>query len=173
MTEKSYMTETTIIQMSEYQWTLKAVHLACAMAHSHRANVILLRLDYVRHPGYLGSEFGYTAPTVQETNLFAACKTIAEQYGILLRFESIQCATTVGALVTAADKFFADCLVAPLSAQSIPLWREFQIWNLTRQLSAVDCQFFTLDKLFEAISYYPKMSVLHNLSPIRKVAAKH
>lgn len=162
--------ETIIIQMSENRWTLQAVHFACAMTNNHQANIILLRLDYVQHPSYLGSEFGYTDPTIQEADLFATCQAIAEQYGLSIRFESIQCATRVGALVAAADEFFGDLLLAPIRAYNIPLWYRFQIWNLTRQLSAVDCQFFTLDQPSGVMPYFPEILRLHKFDPIKKLA---
>lgn len=141
---------TILVQMSDQSWTLQAIHLACAMACSNQTNIILLRLDYVKHPIHLGTDLGFNPPTNQEIAIIAACKNISEQYGVKLRFESFQCATTVGALVTAADEFFADILFAHIQATHIPFWHKLKTWDLTHRLSAIDCQLFTLDKPAQA-----------------------
>lgn len=135
-----------LVHLSEWDWTLQATHLACSLARSNRSDIILLRLDFVRHPGYLGTEFGATSPNQKEIALVKACVAITEQYSVRPWLESIQCVTLSGALVNAADQLAADILFAHLPAAYLPYWRRFQTWNLTRRLSALQCQLFTLDK---------------------------
>ena len=160
--------KTILVQSSEYSWTLQAMHLACAMAHDNHSQVILLGLAYVPHPGCLGTEFWHTTLTQQDVYLFSKCGAIAEQYQVDFRFEFIQCVTTAGALVTAADDFFADVIFACVSPSPVPFWQKYQIWNLKRQLLRVDCQLLALNKPADSLSHFSIINVMHPSGQISK-----
>ena len=80
--------KTILVQMSEKQWTMPALHLACALARNTQAQIILLRLMTLAHPSYLGSEFGFSIPTSQECEDIAEYKATAEDYDVTRRFLS-------------------------------------------------------------------------------------
>lgn len=157
-----------LVQLSEHDWTLQAVHFACAMARSQRADVILLRLDYVRHPMHLGTEYGRTPPSEEEIEVYWACASIAEQYDVTLQFKSIQCATKVGALLTAGDEHAAAAIFVHFPVHHIAYWRRFQIWKLNKSLAAMNCQLFTLDVPTKTLDSAPAITVSTAHGPLHR-----
>lgn len=136
--------QTIIVQMSDRQWTMQALHLACALARNNHAQVILLRLIAVNYPGYLGTPFGNGSLTRSEYADIKEFVATAEDYGIELSLSQMQCVSSPGALADAANELKADVVFAHVPESRIPYWRRLQVWNLERRLS--HCQLFTLDK---------------------------
>ena len=135
-----------LVHMSEPHWTLQAIHFACALSRNIGADVILLRLIQVNHPGYLGTEYGDRLLTMREERLLAEYAATAEDYGVALTYCQMQCATALNALADAADHVDADMVFAHIPPSRIPLWRDLQIWTLWRRLAGSGRQLFTLDK---------------------------
>lgn len=135
---------TIIVQMSERHWTMQALHLACALARNNHAQVILLRLMAVNHPGYLGTAFGNRSVSGAEYVDIKEYAATAEDYGIEMSLCQMQCVTSLGALADAAEELDADVVFAHVPESRIPYWRRLQVWNLERRLS--HSQLFTLDK---------------------------
>lgn len=159
---------TILVQLSEYNWTIQAMHLACALARSNQTNLIVLRLDHVTHPANLGTEFGQNPPGKQEIKVLEACAEIAEQYSVPFQLAAIQCATTEGALLTAVDEYYADILFAPVSITRLPVWHKVKTWNFVRRLSALDCQLFTLDKT----AHSPEQPLSIEITPVHISSGK-
>lgn len=151
--------KTILVQMSEKQWTMPALHLACALARNTQANIILLRLMTVAHPAYLGSEFGYSIPTAQEREDIAEYKATAEDYDITLTVKSIQCLTPLDVIVDAAQQLNADAVFADVPHSPIPYWQKFQKWMLQHRLSAANRQCFMPDKPDQTTTRLPTITV--------------
>ncbi|MBL8164451.1 MAG: hypothetical protein JNJ61_20855 [Anaerolineae bacterium] len=151
--------KTILVQISEPSWTMQALHLACALARNNAAQIILLRLMPVRHPSYLGSAFGNSPPTEQERHDMAEYAATAEDYGVELSIQPMQCATVLGALVDAADQLNVDAVFAHIHKSWIPYWHQFQTWDLRRQLSAAHRQLFTLDSPPQHKEYVPAIMI--------------
>lgn len=134
-----------LVQMSDKQWTMQAVHLACALARHQQVAVILLHLMPARHPSYLGTPFGDTPPTWQESTDMRDYAATAEDYGIELRLQPMQYVNWLDAVSEAADQLDAAVVFAHILPGRIPYWRRFQRWNLQRQLAAAHRQLVTLD----------------------------
>ncbi len=148
---------TILIQMADERWTLQALHLACAMARPDRAKIVLLRLMQVYQPSYLGSEFGTTVPSEQEYRNLRAFATIAEDYGVELSVESMQCLSPLQAVAEAAGYLQAEVVFASVPETRIPIWRKYQLWSLKRQLGA-NCRLYTLDQPVNDAYWAPAVS---------------
>src|SRR5262245_49691972 len=94
---------TILVQKADDNWTMQALHLACAMARNTGAEVALLRLMQVQHLSYLGTPFGNNPPTHQEQNRLKEYALTAEDYGVELTLHSMQCTTLLDAVVEAAE----------------------------------------------------------------------
>lgn len=151
--------KTILVQMSESSWTIKALHLACALARNNTAQIILLRLMLVRHPSYLGTAFGNTPPTDHERHEMDEYAATAEDYGVELSVQLMQCTTTLGALVDSADQLNVDVVFAHVGKSWLPYWQEFQTWNLKRQLLVAHRQLFTLDTMPQEDEYVPAITI--------------
>jgi len=151
--------KTILVQMTEKQWTMPALHLACALARNTQAQIILLQLMPVAHASYLGTQFGYTAPTPQELDDIDEYKATAEDYGITLTIQPMQCLTPLDAVVDAAGQLNADAVFAYVPKSPIPYWQKFQKWTLRRRLSAANRQLFMLDKSDEMNGRLPTITV--------------
>ena len=150
---------TILVQMAEEKWTMEAMHLACALARGSGAQVALLRLIQVQHPAYLGTSFGDKPPDEREYHRLKEYAATAEDYGIVLAVNSIQCLSPMDALVDAVDQLGADILFAHLAPSRIAYWRRFLVWNLGRRLGQKRCQLFTLDQPVGFIEWMPTITV--------------
>lgn len=160
--------KTILVHLSEPAWTMQALHLACALARHNAAHIILLRLMPVDHPTYLGSASRALLPTYQEYQILDEYAATAEDYGVALSVQPMQCATTLAALVDAADQINADIVFAHIRPGWLPYWREFRRWNLKRQLAAAHRQLFTLDSPPQQDDYVPAIT----LKTAQRVASK-
>ncbi len=154
-----------LVQMSDKQWTLQAVHLACALARSNQTTIILLRLMPARHPGYLGTEFGDTPPTDEEHKEIDEYAATAEDYGVAMCLQPMQYVNRLEAVSDAADQLDTAIVFAHIPPGRIPYWHRFQRWNLKRQLSAAHRQLFTLDQQTDRPDSIP--AVIITPSPVR------
>lgn len=132
---------TILIQLSDYPWTIQALHLACSMARSQRETVTLLRLMQVRHISYLGSEFGRTPITDQEMGELLSYQATAEDYGVEIELEQMQCLNPIDALAEAASVLSATAVFARVPPSLIPFWHDFvearlqyRLWRAGRSL---------------------------------------
>jgi hypothetical protein len=132
---------TILIQLSDYSWTVQALHLACSMARSQRETVTLLRLMQVRHISYLGSEFGRTPITDQEMGELLSYQDTAEDYGVEIELEQMQCLNPIDAIAEAANVLSATAVFARVPPSLIPIWHDlvearlqYRLWRAGRSL---------------------------------------
>lgn len=142
--------KTVIVQMAERDWTERALHVACAMARSNGAAVVLLRLIEMQHLSWLGTDFGYEPLSPDASSAVWAYKSIASDYGVELRVQSFQYVSFSAALVEAAEDHHALALFADVPRHALAAWRRFQVWSLRRQLQASRCALYTLDQPVQA-----------------------
>ena len=59
-----------LVQMAEENWTMEALHLACALARNSNSQVVLLQLIQVPNPSLLGTSLsGQSVSDHEYTNL--------------------------------------------------------------------------------------------------------
>lgn len=157
-----------LVQMSEKLWTMQAVHLACALARNNGAKVILLRLAPVQHLSYLGTPFGDAPLSSQEYDDLKEYAVTAEDYGVELTLQPMQCYSAFDALVDAAEQIDADTVFARVPPSRFPYWQRFQAWQLERRFSAVHRQLFTLNKSNRSGSQLPTITIIPARHPVGK-----
>lgn len=73
---------TIIVHVSDPQWTERAMHLACEVAHQHKAQIVLLRLIAVPNPAWLGVGNDEAIPTEPDTSDYAFYQAIAKDHQV-------------------------------------------------------------------------------------------
>lgn len=132
--------KTIMVQMADDQWTMEAMHLACALARNTQSQLVLLYLVMADHPGLLG--WGMAPPTANEQGRIEVYAEVAEDYGVEFTMQPMQFISLADALIQAVEMLDACILFAYLAPGRIPWWRRFQLWNLKRQLGG--CRLYTL-----------------------------
>jgi hypothetical protein len=162
---------TILVQMAEEKWTMEAMHLACALAHSTGAQVALLRLVQVQHPSYLGTSFGDKPPDKAEYQRLKEYAATAEDYGAELIVYWMQCISSLDAMVQAAENLDATIVFARVKPTWLTFWHKFQVWNLKRMLMTNRRQVFTLDEPTSSMEWTPSITV--KAIPVRKPRPKY
>jgi hypothetical protein len=157
---------TILVQLSDVEWTRKALHLACAMARIQGSNIVLLRLISVPYPSYLGTAFGNVPPTADECQTLNECVATSEDYGVELTIRSMQCISTLDALVDAAEQLDAHAVFAHLPKSRIPYRQALQMWNTRRRLAHDYRELFALESAAQTQSEneYRSSTVISRIS---------
>lgn len=141
---------TFMVQMAKPRWTEAALHLACAMARTSGADIVLLRLIQPQHYSWLGTSFGMELSAEDSAQLWHY-KAIASSYGVELRVQPMQYVTLIGAMVEAAETCGAQAVFACIPESILPVWHQYQVWDLRRQLEQRGCALHTLDQPAQAV----------------------
>src|SRR5262249_22085629 len=131
--------------MAEPRWTKEALHLACAMAHNTRSNVVLLRLVETQHYSWLGTSYAWESFSAEESAVLWDYKAIAGEYMVDLCIQPMQYVSLNDVVVEASDELESDVVFACIPESAIPMWRKFQVWDLRRQLQQRHRTLYTLD----------------------------
>ncbi len=134
-----------MVQMSDHSWTLKAVHLACALARGNQAYVVLVRMIPVTHAGHLGTPHGYRAATVEEQQDIKEYVSIAQDYQVKFILQPMEYITIVDAIIDIAEILDAEFVFAHVPKSVIPYWQKFRIWRMEHRLIAQNRRLFTLN----------------------------
>jgi hypothetical protein len=140
-----YMEASILVQISDFEWTMRAMHLACAISRNTHSGLVLLQLRQVANPALLGSGLGVDLPSLREHEELCEYSAVAEDYGIEFTLQPMVYASQVDALVQAAAAVNASVIFAHLPGQFLPFWDRLQRWNLHRQLASQGCQLYTLE----------------------------
>ncbi len=133
-----------LVQLNANCLTVEVMHLACAIARGRESQVVLVRMIPVQHIGWLGTELGQCAVSIEENDLIKACKSIAETYGVVLETMDFQYAVLDDALAEVAVQANAQAIFATLPAYPVSWWRRFLNWRLKRHLTRLGCDFYDL-----------------------------
>ncbi|MCC7451140.1 MAG: hypothetical protein IT324_27255 [Anaerolineae bacterium] len=139
-------TQLIMVQMAERQWTIDALHLACAMARGTGAEVALIRMINVPHIQWLGTDMAYCEPTAAEQRDMQSYAAIASEYGVTLTVNALPYSTLLDAIADTAEYLDADVVFASIPKSATFYWRRFQVWNLRRRLARQGRELYTLDK---------------------------
>jgi hypothetical protein len=135
--------KTILVQFAEACWTSEAITQACIVARNSQARVIVLRLMQMPHAGYLGTDFGFVPTTARERTRLEDYRATAEDYGVELVTEAMQCISSFDALIQAVDHFGAEIVFAHFPRSWIPYWQRFQVWRAGQFLGS---KLVTLDQ---------------------------
>jgi len=148
-----------LVQVADPEWTMQAVHLACAMARNTHSPLVLLHLMEVRNPYLLGAEIGVMPPSRSQLEAIGEYSMIAEDYGLELTVRPMSFISLADALVQAAEHTHASVVFAPVPQSRLPFWRKLHLLNLRRQLTAQGCQLYTLDEPEQTEDWVPTVSM--------------
>lgn len=151
--------DTIIVQVSDRQWTMRAMHLACAMARNTHTNLVLLNLRPVTSPALLGTGLGVDLPTDHDLEDLNEYAMIAEDYGVMFTLQPMEYVSLNLALAQAAEYLKASVLFAHIPEHLLPVWQRFQTWNLRRQLNGQNCHLYTLDQPESVEDWTPTVSL--------------
>lgn len=124
-----------MVQISNREWTLEALHCACLLARDTSARIALVKMIPVQHASWLGTELGYMHFTHQEQADFADYQATIEDYGVEFTPVVLQYVTFTEAIIQAVEHVNAQIVFAQIPESGIPLWTNFQRWMLNRKLA--------------------------------------
>ncbi|MBI5931734.1 MAG: hypothetical protein HY862_20660 [Chloroflexi bacterium] len=136
---------TIMVQICDRQWTLQALHLACAIARNQQSDVTLVRMIPVQQMTWVGTDLANIPMSRDEQKLVDELQLTAEDYGIKISIRDMQYFTLLEALVEMAESLESKAIFATLPDTSLPYWRRFQMWRLQHQLNRRNCQLYTLE----------------------------
>jgi hypothetical protein len=137
---------TIMVQMTDGERTLEALHLACALAHAKQDTVALVKMVPVQHIGLLGTELGFMNLTDADCKEMADFEAVAKHYGVEVEAHPFQYATLAEGVAQAADYVDARIVFASLPTSVVPYWYRVQCWILRRQLARHDRQLYLLER---------------------------
>lgn len=149
------MESSILVQISDFEWTMRAMHLACAISRNTHSGLVLLQLRLVANPALLGSGMGVDLPSAREYKELREYSAVAEDYGVEFTLQPMVYTSQVDALVQAAATVKASAIFAHLPGQLLPFWHRLQRWNLQRQLSRQGCQLYTLEPSEQSETWKP------------------
>ncbi|MCQ3930515.1 MAG: hypothetical protein DPW16_08635 [Chloroflexi bacterium] len=158
---------TIMVQLRDRQWTLQALHLACAMAHTQQSDVTLVRMVPVQHMTWIGTDLANVPMSSNEHQLVDELVATAEDYGVRLCVQNMQYFTLAEALVEVAASLESKTVFATLPTASLPYWRRFQLWNLQRQLNRRNCELYTLEQSATSVAQTPSVMIQPSKRPAR------
>lgn len=143
-----------LVELSDPLWTNRAIHLACSMTRaSGGTEIVLLYLNSVPHPSYLGSELEMFAPTPAQLDIMSEASATAEDYGFTLTVESMAYATSrLSAVAEAANDLHADIVFVQPIKRHIPLWSNYQWGAFTRAMERGGHQLCTVTQRETAVT---------------------
>ena len=151
---------TIMVVIGEHDWTLKAVHLASAVALSRGSQVLLLKMVPVRHPILLGTDLGYVDLTYQDQRKIVEYQCAAARYGVKVESCIFQYTGYISGLIDAADQFHADMVFAMPPKRLFALQRRIDVWWLTRALAQDHRTLYTLEQTGDQTEWTPQVTVV-------------
>lgn len=148
-----------ILQVSDRQWTMQAVHLACAMARNTGSNLLLLQLRRVTNVGLLGTGIGVEAPSVRDEEDLKEYEAVAEDYGVPVVVQPMEYESLIDAVVQAVAILEATTLFMHLPEHRFTFWRQLQVRHLQHRLNALHCRLYLCDQSAQREPWMPAISL--------------
>ncbi|MCI0399146.1 MAG: hypothetical protein L0332_25860 [Chloroflexi bacterium] len=148
-----------MLVLSERQWTLQALHLACALVRNQGGEIVLVKMVPVRHPAMLGTAAGYLDFTDQEEQAIRDFAATAEDYNVPFSITLCQYASYSNAVLSAAEQLQARIIFAPPPRSVIPLWSVVQQWWLKQSLARGHRTLYTLQQAGASPGWTPSITL--------------
>ncbi len=134
-----------MIVLGERQWTMQALHLACAMARRQDVTLILVKMVPVVHPQMLGTASGNLHFTLQDEQELQEYASTAEDYGVSFELTVCQYASFIHAVVDVAEQLAITAVFAAIPHSHVPFWVPINRWWLRLQLNWHNRHLYTLE----------------------------
>lgn len=148
-----------MVVVGEHQWTLQAIHLACAVARSNGREVVLLNMVPVRHTWLLGTELGLVDFTIEDQIAIAEYAQIPTLYGVCFSICVFQYDAYVSALLDAAEQHNTLIVFALPPRRLVPLWHKIEVGWLRRALSNRHRSLYTLEQPDDVVKWAPLITL--------------
>jgi len=149
-----------MVVVGERQWTLQAIHLACAVARSTGSDeVVLLNMVPVRHTWLLGTDLGLVDFSIEDQLDLVEYSQIPAIYGVGVSTCVFQYDAYVTALLDAAEQLNTPIVFALPPRRLVPLWHEIEVRWLKRALSKRHRSLYTLEQPDDMVPWTPLITV--------------
>jgi len=148
-----------MVVVGERQWTLRAIHLACAVARGNDGEVVLLHMVPVRHTWLLGTDLGFADYTLEDRRALAKVTQIPATYGVCCSVCLFQYDGYFSGLVDAAEQFDTPIIFALLPHRLVPLWHEIELRWLKRALANRHRSLYTLEQPGDVVGWTPLITL--------------
>ena len=128
------MSSTILVIAGERNWTLRALHLAAAMAREAGLPVVIVHMVPVAHLEYLGSGTREELLPFEDYDDLNHYLLTAEAYGVAAGIELFEYSDYSGGVTSAADQLDAAAVFAPAPAGFADIVTRFRLWALRRAL---------------------------------------
>jgi hypothetical protein len=135
-----------LVHMTDPDWTMTAMHLACALARHTGSEVALLRLIPVDHAQWLGTDLGNRHFSPKDLESAKSYLLTAQDYNVCANLYKMQYLTLHRAIIEAAMTLSANIVFASIPHSSIPYFRTLNVRLVRRQLAKINCTLYTLDR---------------------------
>ena len=128
------MTSSVLVVTGERNWSLRALHLAAAMARTAGVGVVMARFVRVAHMEYLGAGAREALLWYEEYDDICEYARTAEAYGVPFSVEMFEYNDYSGGLVSAAEHYDAAVVFAPAPSAIVEPLANLRLWWLRRTL---------------------------------------
>lgn len=150
-----------MIVLGERDWTLKALHLACAVARTNGWPLILVKMVLAPHPMALGTPAGRVNFTAEEELQLQDFSATAEDYNVPFELVINQYVNYYHALTDLAEQLAVQIVLAEPPTSFIPFYAKIQLWFLRHHLKAAGCTLYTLQEAEPQPTWSPALTVHH------------
>lgn len=119
-----------IVVLGDPTWSIKAMHLACAMARDSESVVFIIKMVRVNNPLLLGDPAGYVNYSAADRHALQDCEAIAVTYSVPVRQHVCPYADFVAALAGLTTQFDAAVLFASHGNSRFTIWNRYQHWRM-------------------------------------------
>lgn len=128
------MTSTILVVAGERNWTMRALHLAAAMAREAGLPAVILHMVPVSHLEYLGSGTREALLPFEVYDDLNNYLQTAEAYGVAAGVELFEYTDYNGGVASAAEHYNAAVVFAPAPKGFAEFVARFRLWALRRAL---------------------------------------
>lgn len=154
-----------MIVLGDRQWTLNALHLACAMVRNNNGEVILVKMVPVQHPIMLGTDAGYRDFTVQDEESTCFFAATAEDYGVPFSVFVCQYASYVSGIADVAEQIEVTAVFCQSPRSHVPFWAKVQKWLLEQALARRHIALYMLEQSDGTLEWTPSVTISSETRP--------
>lgn len=159
-----------IVVLGEQSWTLRAVHLACALARRSEGQVVLLKMVPVKHPIQLGTPAGRLNLTDADRQALRDFGATAQDYGVEFRLQICHYAAYLSGVTDAAEQLAASAVFHQPLTGRVRAWEQLKTGRLKRALARRGCSLYSLEQAERQLTWTPAVTV--TTTPPRKIGHK-
>jgi hypothetical protein len=148
-----------LIVWGEPEWTVQALHLACALVGHGRGEVVLAKMTLVGSPLNLGMDNTGRSLSRHDRRSLADYHRLALGYETTLRLASCQYSDRHGGVMSLVRRYRPLTLFVEPAKAGVPGLARWREWWLRRAVERAGCQLETLTQPPDTTNWVPSVSV--------------